>query len=347
MTKASSLNSQRMALSLNGWTFGHALFYFSLTSLFMIWDAISKENTLLAYLLLFLGALCLLMPSLKSAKIVYSFCFVAIWALYAFFFCQFTNLALCLFTWPVWVFYTVILVFWSLSSSQKFFWQVSLFEGYRLALACSSFVALLFVDFQNSYENSFFWMATLLWSMFLLTSAFLWQLRFPHFVKALESLVVVSSLAMIYSSTLVNEFAFSKAFFVMSALSSWNLLVWPARRQERASVEYLQWSSLSKEGLGIALFLISEQWRSSPICFKNKEEGWSVIDEKAEELKESSALWYVLEATGGFWTLLATFMKNSPLFIQKQIQRFIEYKLCRCENDLTREEIDQIKKRRR
>lgn len=347
MTKTASLNSQRTALSLNGWSFGHAFFYFSLSSFFMIWDVISNANALLASLLLFLGVFCLLWPPIKKAKLFYGFCFLAIWGLYALFLCAGTNPAFCLFTWPIWIFYTSMLAFWSLSSSRGFFLPMSLFEGYRLALACASFAALLLVEFKDSPENSFFWIATLVWSMFLLMSAFLWQLRFPHFVKTLESLVVVSSLAMIYSSTLVSEFAFSKACFVMSALSSWNLLVWPARRQERASVEYLQWAPSSKEGLGIALFLISEQWRSSPICFKNKEEGWSVIDEKAEELKGSSALWYLLEATGGFWALLARVMKNSPRFIQKQIQRFIEYKLSRSENDLTREEIDQIKKRRR
>ncbi len=249
--------------------------------------------------------------------------------------------------WPAAFLYLGMLAKWGLGACERFFLPMNLFETYRSLLAVSVFSSLALL---GPWDTLFFAFA-LMWSSFLLISGLLWKIRFPQFLPLLESCIVVSSLGMFYSLFSSEGLSNSSALFFMMAMSSWNFLVWPARRQEKASLEKWQWTQSSQVGLGWALFLRLEQWRSTPIFFSRLSDDCTgncrVLDENRAIKEMPEAAWYLMRSAGGIWSLWARVFEKMPRRLQKAAVWLIEQRIKVSETELSEELRALIKERER
>lgn len=345
MIKAFFQSEARQDHCQNGWTFGHIAQWLLIAGFFMLVDLIGAakfEQAALAGIFLFLSFF-------RLSQAVLAFLWGAVFAVYivtAF------SFHVSLLTWPVLLLYPLMLLLWGHSKPHRFSWNMNFFETYRalLALVTFSWLGLL------APWDSLFCVFALLWSVCLLVNAFLWQVKFPNFFSFIEPCIVASSLGMFYSLFSCSDFSTSSALFFMMTMSSWNLLVWPARRQEKASLEYLKWPSSSELGWGWALFLRLEQWKSSPIYFTSltqnqmsdeAKNAYVLLDENHKQQKGPEAIWYLMRSCGGIWSLWGRLFEKLPMKCQKAVVWLLEARLHIDQNQIDDDLREAIKERER
>ncbi len=330
------VHDSKASIRSNGWTFAHALHAFGLSSLCMIIDLGSCHEW-------FRVSLCVAMACLSMLKrtrryfplwwslslVIYSPCFIK------------SSLSLIMLPTLFFYFSLLGLILWK--QAARFCVPEAFFENYRLCLGVSSLVYLILLGSWAMWWEIVF----LTWGLLLIGCGFFWQISYARFWMFFESSVVLFGTFLLYACALEPSLWGSSAWIAMMVFSSWNFLLWPARRQEKPSLEKLQVDLSSPQGLGWACFLSLEQWRPCAIYLETGLQEPVLKDEEGRLLKGPAMAWYLMQSCGGLWQLWARLFEKLPVSVASRVFKTFQYLIEVKTENLSNTLLELIEKRKR